>query len=138
MVDEHHWYMFEITTQPFELKTLNDLVHNRTLIGLSSEVKSKINSCRSYLDQKMKHSDLPIYGINTGFGALCNVKISPDKLSELQVNLVRSHACGTGDFVPKEIIKLMLLLKIKALSLGYSGVQLSTIQRLIDFYNEYL
>lgn len=136
MVDEHHWYMFEITTQPFELKTLNDLVHNRTLIGLSSEVKSKINSCRSYLDQKMKHSDLPIYGINTGFGALCNVKISPDKLSELQVNLVRSHACGTGDFVPKEIIKLMLLLKIKALSLGYSGVQLSTIQRLIDFYNE--
>lgn len=127
--------MFEITTKPFDLQTINNLVQNGTLVYLSEEVKSIISNCRNYLDKKISNSDVPIYGINTGFGSLCDVKISSDNLSELQHNLVRSHACGTGDFVPKEVIKLMLLLKIKSLSLGHSGVQLSTVERLVDYYN---
>ncbi|WP_396195551.1 histidine ammonia-lyase, partial [Flavobacterium sp.] len=77
----------------------------------------------------------PIYGINTGFGSLCNVKISNEHLSQLQENLVKSHACGTGEEVPQEIVKLMLLLKIQSLSYGHSGVQLQTVERLVDFYN---
>jgi histidine ammonia-lyase len=77
----------------------------------------------------------PIYGINTGFGSLCNVKISNENLSQLQENLVKSHACGTGDEVPNAIVKLMLLLKIQSLSYGNSGVQLETVERLIEFYN---
>ncbi len=128
-------FMFEITTQSFDLKTLNDLVLNASLIGLSDEVKIKITDCRTYLEEKIAASDAPIYGINTGFGALCDVKISSENLSALQHNLVRSHACGTGALVPKPVVKLMLLLKIKALSLGHSGVHLTTVERLVDFYN---
>jgi histidine ammonia-lyase len=83
----------------------------------------------------MEANETPIYGINTGFGSLCNIKISNENLSKLQENLVKSHACGTGEEVPSEIVKLMLLLKIQSLSYGYSGVQLITVLRLIDFYN---
>jgi histidine ammonia-lyase len=77
----------------------------------------------------------PIYGINTGFASLCNVKISNENLSQLQENLVKSHACGTGEEVPNSIVKLMLLLKIQSLSYGNSGVQLETVERLIEFFN---
>lgn len=80
------------------------------------------------------HKD-PIYGINTGFGSLYNVKINSANLTKLQENLMKSHACGTGDMVPKEIVKLMLLLKIQSLSYGHSGSQLETVNRLIDYYN---
>jgi len=127
--------MHKITTHPLSLPVLNDLTINQSHIELSTEVKEKIVSCRSYLNQKMQNSEVPIYGINTGFGALCDVSINSDQLVQLQENLVRSHACGTGKLVPQHIIKLMLLLKIKSLSNGNSGVQLSTVQRLVDFYN---
>ena len=76
----------------------------------------------------MAANEEPIYGINTGFGSLCNVKIATENLSQLQENLVKSHACGTGDEVPQEIVKLMLLLKIQSLSYGHSGVQLATVE----------
>ena len=110
------------------------LTENHTL-ALSEEATSKIEKCRLYLDRKMEQHQDPIYGINTGFGSLCNVKISNENLSKLQENLVMSHACGTGEEVPQEIVKIMLFLKIKSLSYGHSGVQLQTVQRLIDFYN---
>jgi len=83
----------------------------------------------------MKNQKEPIYGVTTGFGSLCKVSISNEQLSQLQKNLVMSHACSIGDEVPQEIIKLMLLLKIQSLAYGHSGVQLITIQRLIDFFN---
>ena len=104
-------------------------------MALSEEAIVNIEKCRKYLDDKMKSNSDPIYGINTGFGSLCNVKISNENLSKLQENLVKSHACGTGEEVPHEIVKIMLLLKIQSLSYGHSGVQLVTVQRLIDFYN---
>jgi histidine ammonia-lyase len=74
--------------------------------------------------------------ITTGFGSLHKKTISKDQLNKLQENLVMSHACGTGPVVREEIVRLMLILKIHALSLGKSGVQVSTVQRLIDFFNE--
>ena len=83
----------------------------------------------------MSDKDAVFYGINTGFGSLCNTQISPDELEQLQYNLLRSHACGTGDLVPQEIVKLMLLLKVQSLSYGNSGVQLETVERLIEFFN---
>lgn len=94
-----------------------------------------MEACRAYLNEKLKNQDQPIYGINTGFGSLYDVKISTENLTKLQENLVMSHACGTGDRVPKAIVKLMLLLKVQSLSYGHSGVQLETAQRLMDFYN---
>lgn len=92
-------------------------------------------ACRNYLDETIQSTNSPIYGINTGFGSLCNTSISTSDLAELQRNLVLSHACGMGERVPNSIVKRMLLLKILGLSKGYSGVQLKTIERLIYFYN---
>ncbi len=105
-------------------------------IVLSEEVIRRISSCREYLDQRLENEDEVIYGINTGFGSLCDKVISKKNLGLLQKNLVMSHACGVGDEVPPEIVRLMLLLKIQSLSYGNSGVQVATVQRLVDLYNK--
>ena len=124
-----------ISSEVLHLETLQEIISQHKTIALSEEAKINIQKCREYLDNKMASNDKPIYGINTGFGSLCNVKISNDNLSELQSNLVKSHACGIGEEVPQEIVKIMLLLKIQSLSYGHSGVQLITVERLIEFYN---
>jgi histidine ammonia-lyase len=114
---------------------VQEIINYHKTIELSEEATATIQKCRTYLDTKMEANEAAIYGINTGFGSLCNVKISNDNLTKLQENLVRSHACGIGEEVPVTIVKIMLLLKIQSLSYGYSGVQLATVQRLVDFYN---
>ena len=103
-------------------------------LELSAQAFGRISHNRSYLDDVLKNGSTH-YGINTGFGSLCNVRIKDDELSQLQENLVCSHACGMGDEVPREIVRLMLLLKIHGLSQGYSGVRPEIVQRLADFYN---
>lgn len=124
-----------ISSSTLTIEEIHYIIVEHKKIALSEEAKVNIQKCRDYLDQKMEANDAPIYGINTGFGSLCNIKISNENLSQLQENLVKSHACGTGDEVPQDIVKIMLLLKIQSLSYGYSGVQLATVERLIDFYN---
>ena len=124
-----------ISSKFLQFDDLHEILNQNKTLSLSNESKLKIQKCRDYLDKKIASSDEPIYGINTGFGSLCNVKISNENLSKLQSNLVKSHACGTGDMVPADIVKIMLLLKIQSLSYGFSGVQLQTVERLIDFYN---
>jgi histidine ammonia-lyase len=125
-----------ISTDVLSLDEVQEIIYYHKTLELSEEARINIQKCRDYLDTKMEVNATPIYGINTGFGSLCNVKISNEHLSKLQENLVKSHACGTGEEVPLEIVKLMLLLKIQSLSYGYSGVQLITVLRLIDFYNK--
>lgn len=124
-----------ISPKQLSLADINRIVNNDLRIELSDEAKGLIIKCREYLDRKMAGSDTPIYGINTGFGALYNVKVADADLALLQKNLVMSHACGMGAEVPPHIVKLMLLLKVQSLAYGNSGVQLLTVQRLIDFYN---
>ncbi len=126
----------EISATPLDLERIHQLLSQELRLALSQEAIDKIIACRTYLDSKIKTRSNPIYGINTGFGALYNVKIKGENLQKLQENLVMSHACGTGEEVPQEIVKLMLLLKIQSLSYGHSGVQLATVERLIAFYNE--
>ena len=104
-------------------------------IELGAEAKEAIIKCREYLDSKMEDIGRPVYGVTTGFGALCNITIAQDDLSKLQHNLVKSHACGIGAKLRPEIVRLMLLLKVQSLSYGHSGAQLETIQRLVDMYN---
>lgn len=103
-------------------------------INLSSGAIGRIQDNRKYLDNILSKGGT-YYGINTGFGSLCDVRINDDQLAELQENLVCSHACGMGDEVPEDIVRLMLLLKAHGLSQGYSGVRTEVVQRLVDFYN---
>ena len=127
--------MFKIENDWISIDKLNDLVHSGEDIGLSESVKAKIQECRDYLDKKVESAEELIYGINTGFGSLCNTAISADDLETLQRNLVVSHACGAGDEIPSHIVKRMLLLKALGLSHGHSGAQVETVERLLRFYN---
>lgn len=132
IMDSFHY----ISSAVLDLHVLYDIINNKKKLDLSDEARVNIEKSRHYLNEKIKQNDLPIYGINTGFGSLCNVKIAAENLTQLQQNLVMSHACGTGNLVSKPIIRLMLLLKIQSLSYGNSGVSLQTVRRLMDFYNE--
>ena len=114
---------------------IKDLLTYCQCVTVSIEAQNRILKCRNYLDDKIKNSDELIYGINTGFGFLQNVKIEKDQLEQLQVNLLKSHACGLGEEVPHDIVKLMLAFKIKSLSYGHSGVQTDTVSRLSEMYN---
>lgn len=124
-----------ISSEHLTVEHVREILENNIKIDLSEDAKKRIVRCREYLDHKMATQKEPIYGITTGFGSLCNISIDKDQLSQLQKNLVMSHACGTGERVPDEIVKLMLLFKIQSLSYGNSGVQLETVQRLVDFFN---
>lgn len=114
---------------------IEQLLKDKTKLVLSDEAVAKIQHCRDYLDSKMEDTSKPIYGVTTGFGSLCNRTISTDDLSTLQENLVKSHSCSIGQPIDETIIRLMLLLKAHALSMGFSGVQVETVQRILDFYN---
>ncbi len=127
---------YQITLNSWNLSDIQSILQENKKLELGSDCIEKVNANRTYLDEKIQRSEKPIYGVNTGFGSLCDTEISKDQLAQLQVNLVRSHACGMGEEVPTEVVRLMLLLKIKGLSLGHSGIALTTLERLVDMYNE--
>ena len=129
-MEYHH-----ISAEHLSLNRLREIIDRKLPLKLSEDSKKRIEHCRAYLDRKMETQKEPIYGITTGFGSLCNISVGRDELAQLQKNLVMSHACGTGERVPNEIVRLMLLLKAQSLSYGHSGVQLVTVERLIDLYN---
>ncbi|MDY0103936.1 MAG: histidine ammonia-lyase [Lentimicrobium sp.] len=129
---------FSISSTSLDFNTIEQIIAQDLKLVLSDEAKQKIQHCRTYLDNKLESHSEPIYGITTGFGSLCNINVSAKDLTKLQENLVMSHACGTGDEVDGQIVKLMLLLKIHALSSGNSGVQVQTVERLIEFFNHNL
>ncbi len=125
----------EITPDPLTLDTIREILDSDAEIRISQKSLDAIEKCRNYLDRKMEKQEDPVYGINTGFGSLCDVSVSKADLSQLQENLVKSHACGSGDEVEPEIVKLMMLLKVQALSLGNSGVFPETVIMLAELYN---
>jgi len=124
--------------QRLGFKDISMILKNNHQLQLSKESADRIKKCHSYLENKLTQSDALFYGINTGFGSLCNTKIPANELSLLQKNLILSHACGMGELVPDEIVKIMLLLKIQSLSLGHSGVKLQTVEFLIELFNKNL
>ena len=126
---------YKIGEKLISLSDISKIITENIQIELSDKASKKVVACRDYLNKKMADSSSPIYGINTGFGSLCNHKISAEDLEQLQKNLVISHACGIGDTVPNDVVKIMMLLKIQSLSYGHSAVQLVTINRLIEMFN---
>ncbi|MEP6512635.1 MAG: histidine ammonia-lyase [Parafilimonas sp.] len=125
---------------PLDRKWLNfqqvkNLLQYNQQVSITFDAHVRILECRDYLDKKLSQSDELFYGINTGFGFLQNVRIDKNQTEQLQYNLLQSHACGLGDEVPVDIVKLMLMLKIKSLSYGNSGVHIETVKRLMEMYN---
>ena len=125
----------QISAEHLTIEQVGEIIYNNYKIELSEDAKQRIKRCRNYLDKKIARNGEPIYGVTTGFGSLCNVSIGKDHLSQLQINLIKSHACGVGERVPNDIVKIMLLLKIQSLSYGYSGCKLDTVMRLVSFFN---
>ncbi|MDD6777406.1 MAG: histidine ammonia-lyase [Bacteroidales bacterium] len=124
-----------VSAEHLTIQRIGEIISEGYKLQLSDDARFRIVHCREYLDKKIEDNAKPIYGVTTGFGSLCNVSIGRDYLAQLQINLMMSHACGTGDRVPNEIVKIMLLLKIQSLSYGYSGCKLDTVERLVDFFN---
>ncbi len=131
MADTEH---FEINPREITLSELAKWFESGESIRLSEESAQRIQKCRDYLNEKVARAKDPIYGINTGFGSLYNITIEGNDLEALQENLVRSHACGTGDLVPVEVVRMMLLLKARSLSYGHSGVRTTLVKGLLNFY----
>ena len=125
----------KISAAHLTIEEVGAILENHATLELSDDARQRIVRCRKYLDKKIAESDVPIYGVTTGFGSLCNVSVDKDRLAQLQVNLIMSHACGVGGRVPNDIVKIMLFLKAQSLSYGYSGCQVETVERLIDFFN---
>lgn len=124
-----------IGTEAKDLHFFTDIVAGGYSVALSNECKDLISKNRAYLEGKLAQTTKAYYGINTGFGSLCNVQISTEDLEQLQYNLVCSHACGMGEEVPEHIVSLLMLLKIVSLSAGYSGVRLELVEQLVEVYN---
>lgn len=125
----------QITDKKITLTKLEEIIKTNSKLELSAETKAKVQKCRTYLDNKMAPGEEVIYGINTGFGSLCNTVVTNQELGELQHNLVKSHACGLGEEIPQEIVQIMMLLKIQGLSYGHSGISIETLSLLIELFN---
>ena len=105
-----------ISHKRLSIDTVKNIISSGAKLELGQEAEAAIVKCRKFLDTKMEDIGRPVYGVTTGFGSLCNITIPAEDLSQLQHNLVMSHACGTGEKVRLEIVKLMLLLKVQSLS----------------------
>ncbi|MBR3727321.1 MAG: histidine ammonia-lyase, partial [Prevotella sp.] len=124
-----------ISAEHLTIERIGEIIRNNEKLALSDDARQRIVRCRQYLDEKIASQTEPVYGVTTGFGSLCRVSIGQHELTQLQVNLIKSHACGVGPRVQNDIVRIMLLLKIQSLSYGYSGCKLDTVERLIDFFN---
>ena len=125
----------KISAEHLTIERIGEIVYKGYKLELSDDARHRITRCREYLDKKIAETTKPVYGVTTGFGSLCNVSVDADQLAQLQINLMMSHACGVGERVPNDIVKMMMLLKIQSLSYGYSGSKLDTVERLVDFFN---
>lgn len=125
----------QISAGHLTLDKIELIIERGYRLELSADTRKRIKDCRDYLDRKVAESQEPIYGVTTGFGSLCNISIAPEQLAQLQVNLMMSHACGCGERVPNDIVKIMILLKIQSLSYGFSGCRIETVERLMEFFN---
>ncbi len=131
-MNKKHW----ISPDHLGIETVMSGLNAGTTLHLSPESVQRISRCRNFLEDCLTKEDQLHYGINTGFGSLCNIQISHAEIEALQQNLVRSHACGAGDEAPSEIVRLMLFLKAQSLAYGYSGVREELVQQLLTLFNQ--
>ncbi len=125
-----------INNKHYTLEDFEEIIASGSRVEMGETAKEAVVKCYNYLHEKLSSESQVIYGINTGFGSLCDTVVGDHELDQLQLNLVRSHACGVGEVISDQITKRILLLKAIGLSRGHSGVQLETIEQILFFYNE--
>src|SRR5258708_1389106 len=104
-------------------------------VGLAEAARDRVRASRAVVDRRAQGEE-PAYGINTGFGSFAEVKIAPDALDALQLNLLRSHAAGLGDPLPSRTVRATMALRANVLAKGFSGIRLETLDALIALLNE--
>ncbi|MDP7001810.1 MAG: aromatic amino acid lyase, partial [Candidatus Poseidoniaceae archaeon] len=109
-----------------------DVAYGRGRAEIALDAMAKITASRQVVE-KIVESDMSVYGVNTGFGSLVNTKIPKDELKELQVNLIRSHACGLGEPLSIPHVRGMMVARANSLVKGYSGVRFAVIEQLLAF-----
>jgi len=124
-----------ILPEHLTFEDLNNLLADENPLELSSAAWDKVTRSFRFLEAYMARAERPVYGVNTGFGSLCEVQISSENLEELQRNLLITHAAGTGALLPYKLVRMMLLLKIQSLSKGHSAVSPELMQGLLCLYN---
>ena len=124
--------MFKYGIDILTLKSVNEIANGTLKAIINDEARAKINSCRNKVETIIK-SDKVVYGINTGFGPLCDVQITESETSLLQKNLLITHAVGVGENIDKQLSKIMMICKVHALCQGFSGVRFELIERIIYF-----
>ena len=121
-----------------ESLTIEDVVavaRENVKVEIAEKVKNQVINSRKILEELL-NSGKVIYGVNTGFGALANVKISEEDLEKLQLNLIRSHSAGVGKPLPKDIVRATMLLRVNTLAKGYSGVRTEVLEALVEMLNK--
>ena len=111
-----------------------DIAYENAHVKLSSAAKRKILRSRKLVDQWIKKREV-VYGVTTGFGEFANVRVKTEHIEQLQENLIFSHAAGTGDPLPAEVVRAMMALRVNALAKGFSGIRLSTVELLLEMLN---
>ena len=129
--------MFEINGSNLDIYSFSKVVLNYEKIMISENSKTLVNKARKYVEEVIE-SEIPTYGINTGFGKLSVVSIKKCDVSKLQENLIKSHSCGVGTPFSIPVVRGMLLLRINALIKGYSGIRLCVIEKMIELLNKNL
>lgn len=129
--------MFKLNLIPGQLtlKDLRRIRNEKTVVTLDKSAKLKIKESNELI-LKLVDEDKTIYGVNTGFGLLANKKIKKEDLEDLQKKIVLSHSAGIGEYISNETVRLMMILKINSLSLGFSGIRLNVIETLIQLVNK--
>lgn len=124
----------KITLDRYTLEEIKNIVHNKIKLQLSNEVKEKINTSANFVQKKIKE-DIYIYGVNTGFGSLCETRIMDDEMEELQYRHVISHASGVGEIISEKLSRFTFFIKLLTLRHGYTGVSLELVEMMCKLWN---
>ncbi|MGH3071189.1 MAG: aromatic amino acid lyase, partial [Gaiellaceae bacterium] len=116
-----------LTGNDLRLEDVWEVAVHRAPVGLADEARERMAAARTLVEQAAEHT----YGVNTGFGRFVSKSIPDDQVDELQLRLLRSHACGVGEPYPAEIVRAAMLLRANALAKGYSGARAETVQLLL-------
>jgi len=118
----------------YSLDDLRRMLEEKPFLKLDPEAAAKIDAGAQYVQAKAGE-DMYIYGVNTGFGSLCETRVAPNEIEQLQFNHVVSHACGVGEFATERISRLALLIKLLTFRTGHTGISTNVVRRLLDFWN---